>query len=295
ELDKLLQEGLIQGKHPRVLARHLENRFGVSKSNAERLMRTELARVQTEAQKQSFEKNGFTKYQFLAIGSACGVCKAIDGKHFDVKDMMPGENAPPMHPNCRCSVSAWEDSKEYKEWLDYLDKGGTTEEWNKLKKNGKSVVKSGKSDIIKTKKQYGAWTDKNDPLNVKRSEIAEKLYKQITNRKKKFEIEAVAKNSGFDTEDIEKVYNHVFKREHRYRDGSIHKFHTDYYMAHSWIRLRNGKNIYPHDITMLRHELEEERIMKESLDLIYEDVHEIVQRKYNYQKELLEHLKNHDV
>lgn len=137
ELDKLLQEGLIQGKHPRALARHLENRFGVSKSNAERLMRTELARVQTEAQKQSFEKNGFTKYQFLAIGSACGVCKVIDGKHFDVKDMMPGENAPPMHPNCRCSVSAWEDSEEYEAWLDYLDKGGTTEEWNALK--GKSA------------------------------------------------------------------------------------------------------------------------------------------------------------
>lgn len=46
---------------------------------------------------------------------------------------MPGENAPPMHPNCRCSVSAWEDSKEYEEWLDYLDKGGTTESWNTFK------------------------------------------------------------------------------------------------------------------------------------------------------------------
>lgn len=125
ELSKLLQEGLIQGRNPRQLARHLEKLFGVSKANAERLMRTELARVQIEAQKQSFDRNGFDQYEFIALGSACEICKELDGKHFDVEKMMSGENAPPMHPNCRCSVAAWVDDEEYEEWLDYLDKGGT--------------------------------------------------------------------------------------------------------------------------------------------------------------------------
>lgn len=133
ELSKLLQEGLIQGKNPRQLATHLEKLFGVSKSNAQRLMRTELARVQTEAQKRSFERNGFTQYEFIALGSACGICKELDGKHFDVEKMMPETNAPPIHPNCRCSVAAYEDSEEYEAWLDFLDKGGTTEEWNWMK------------------------------------------------------------------------------------------------------------------------------------------------------------------
>lgn len=132
ELDGLLQTGLIRGQNPRKLATHLRKRFGVSQSNAERLMITELARVQTEAQKQSFVRNGFAEYTFLALGSACDICKAIDGKHFKIKDMMPGENAPPMHPNCRCSISAYEDD-DYEEWLDYLSKGGTTEEWNRLR------------------------------------------------------------------------------------------------------------------------------------------------------------------
>jgi hypothetical protein len=44
--------------------------------------------------------------------------------------MMPGENAPPMHPHCRCSTAAYEDSAEYEAWLDYLANGGTTAEWN---------------------------------------------------------------------------------------------------------------------------------------------------------------------
>lgn len=140
ELSKLLQQGLIQGKNPRQLARHLEKLFGVSKQNAERLMRTELARVQTEAQKQSFVENGFTQYEFIALGSACDICKKIDGKHFDVEKMMPGTNAPPMHPNCRCSIAAWEDDDDYEAWLDYLDKGGATEEWERLKKKKKESI-----------------------------------------------------------------------------------------------------------------------------------------------------------
>lgn len=150
ELSKLLQQGLIRGKHPRDLARHLKKLFGVSQYNAERLMITELARVQSEAQKQSFERNGFEYYEYIACGKGdvCNVCKALDGKHFKVKDMMPGENAPPMHPLCHCSIAAWEDNEEYEERLDFLDKGGTTAEWKKLKKKGNAIAKQDDSAII---------------------------------------------------------------------------------------------------------------------------------------------------
>ena len=132
ELSKQLQVGMIQGKNPRVLAREIQKTFGASASNAERLMRTELARVQTEAQRQSFLANGFEEYTFHVNRSCCSACADLDGKHFKIKDMMPGKNAPPMHPNCRCSASAYEDDAEYEAWLDFLDKGGTTEEWEAL-------------------------------------------------------------------------------------------------------------------------------------------------------------------
>lgn len=131
ELSKQLQVGMIQGKNSRVLAREIQKTFGASASNAERLMRTELARVQTEAQKQSFLANGFEMYTFHVNHGCCAACSDLDGKHFKIKDMMPGKNAPPMHPNCRCSVSAYEDDAEYEAWLDFLDKGGTTEEWER--------------------------------------------------------------------------------------------------------------------------------------------------------------------
>lgn len=137
DLSKLLQQNIIQGKHPRELATHLRKRFGVSQYNAERLMITESARIQTEAQKQSLERNGFEYYEYIACGKSdvCEICKSLDGKHFKVKDMMIGENAPPMHPFCHCSTAAWEGSEEYDAWLNILDKGSTTSEWEKFKKS----------------------------------------------------------------------------------------------------------------------------------------------------------------
>ena len=133
DLSKLLESGLIQGKNPRVLARELKKTFQTSTFNAERLMRTELARVQTEAQKQSFERGGFDEYIFIVNGGCCPICQGLSDKHFKVSKMMPGENAPPMHPHCRCSTAAYSDRAEYEEWLDFLEKGGTTEEYNKQK------------------------------------------------------------------------------------------------------------------------------------------------------------------
>lgn len=147
DLGRLLQTGLIQGKNPRAIAKDLKKYWfgndprtgGGATYCMERLMRTELARVQTEAQKQSFQRNGFDYYEFICNHNptkhgTCSICRALNGKHFKVEDMMPGTNAPPMHPHCRCSTAAYEDSDEYEAWLDHLDKGGSTETWNKFKK-----------------------------------------------------------------------------------------------------------------------------------------------------------------
>lgn len=109
ELDNQLQIGLIQGRNPRQLVTHVSKVFGARRSDAERLMQTELARVQTEAQKQSYERNGYDKYVFIAEPTACPVCQALDDKVFEVGKMMPGTNASPMHPNCRCSTAAYAD------------------------------------------------------------------------------------------------------------------------------------------------------------------------------------------
>lgn len=148
ELGSLLQTGLIQGQHPRKLATHLRKRFGVSQSNAELLMTTELARVQTEAQKQSFDRNGFEEYTFLALGTACPICRALDEKQFKVTKMLPGTNAPPMHPRCRCSTAAYMDSKEYEAWIgSYEQHKMPFHEWKNKNNSGILSASNTKEDI----------------------------------------------------------------------------------------------------------------------------------------------------
>lgn len=188
ELDKLLRQGLIQGKNPRQLATHLQKLFGTCKYVAERLMRTELARVQIDAQKQSFEKNGYEQYTFLSLGSACGSCRALNGKHFDVSKMMPGDNAPPIHPNCRCSVSAYIDDDNYNEWLDtYKEHGLSYEEW----KNQKPVRNLAKAiDSMYSISEEGTETYTREEIieEMQKSPIGQKVIEWIENSSVKIAI-----------------------------------------------------------------------------------------------------------
>lgn len=100
DLDRLLVRSITQGRNPRELARELRNLFDSSKYEAERLMRTETARMQMSIQQKSYLENDIDEFEFVAEPSACGVCKPLDGKTFKVAKMESGLNAAPMHPNC---------------------------------------------------------------------------------------------------------------------------------------------------------------------------------------------------
>lgn len=103
ELDKLLNRGISQGLNSRDLARDLRRNMDASVYNSERLLRTEMARVRGDVFKDSAEQNAFSWYEFICEANPCDDCEPLDGKFFKLKDMQPGKNASPMHPNCMCS------------------------------------------------------------------------------------------------------------------------------------------------------------------------------------------------
>ena len=126
--------------------------------------------------------------------------------------------------------------------------------------------------------------DKNDPDGIKREKHAIKYYESIRNRSKNREIETISSNTGISKNRITKAYEHVFENMHLL-DGKIKHFDPDYDMAQSWQRLREGKNIQSHDITLLKHELLEQGLMNR-YNHSYDKAHEITERKYNYRLEL---------
>lgn len=73
---------------------------------AERLLRTEYTYTLTSARRLDMLQRGVMYYTNMAVGArnTCGHCLNVDGTSFLVKDMEPGTNAPPFHPNCQCEI-----------------------------------------------------------------------------------------------------------------------------------------------------------------------------------------------
>ncbi|MEC3884590.1 minor capsid protein [Halobacillus sp. HZG1] len=107
ELEVVINSSITRGVHPQRSIAKIRERFDVTTFEARRLLITETARVQTDAQKLSFEalaeSDEEQEYEFVAKRDkkTSETCENLDGKRFKVIDMMPGVNAPPMHPFCR--------------------------------------------------------------------------------------------------------------------------------------------------------------------------------------------------
>lgn len=111
ELDVLLSRGIIQGKNPRALIKDLRGKFDVSYSDAERLLITEMARVQTDAFTETLEAG--ESYEYIAEPDACPICAELDGQIFKKEDAEVGINMNPMHPRCRCASGRASDRVEW--------------------------------------------------------------------------------------------------------------------------------------------------------------------------------------
>lgn len=135
ELEGYMTKAIIQGKSTNSLISDMRKRFDVSYYAADRLLRTEERRIQTDVAKRSYEENGFGQYKYVIMNTkACDECRKFDGNIYDTKDMTPGVNAPPMHPICHCSTVPYIDRKLFDEYLGDPDSGDMTfEEWKKQK------------------------------------------------------------------------------------------------------------------------------------------------------------------
>lgn len=184
-LSSVLSNALIQGKNPREFIPLIRKKFDVSRCNAERLLRTEIARVQTQAQAESYESNGIDEYEYVACGlkDVCPLCKEMDGKTFKLKDMEIGENAPPMHPNCHCATAPHSDRKEYEKWLNGLangDHGLRFDEWKERQseKSKSFLMSKVKEKIEKTssdKRYADLSTEWKNDFNIEIDESVKEL------------------------------------------------------------------------------------------------------------------------
>ena len=106
ELQATLNEGLIHsiasGKKTTDLKNILQERFNVSYSRADALVRTEIAHIQTQAAQKRYEDYGVQQVEVWADEDErrCEVCGKLHQKRYPIGAAMPI----PAHPRCRCCV-----------------------------------------------------------------------------------------------------------------------------------------------------------------------------------------------
>ena len=100
----------------------LTKKYETSKANAQRLLKTEIARINADTQLAMLRDNGFTHMIYVAEPGACDICGPLDRKAIPIEKVEKGVNMFPMHPNCRCS--AYGHIK-----MDYKEGGSTLDEY----------------------------------------------------------------------------------------------------------------------------------------------------------------------
>ena len=109
----------------------LANKYGTSEYNAKRLIKTEIARINSDTDHAMLKDNGFTHMIFVAESGACDICGPLDNKAVPIDKVEKGVNMFPMHPNCRCSAYGHIEMK-YKDGRSTLDQ---FEKWNESEDN----------------------------------------------------------------------------------------------------------------------------------------------------------------
>lgn len=185
DLYGILSTALIQGRNPREFIPKVRKSFDVTRYQAERLLRTELTRVRIQAQAESYEANGIDEYEYVACGlrDVCPICKVLDKQVFKLKDMEPGENAPPMHPNCHCSTAPYSDRKVYEKWLNGLANGEHDlrfDEWKERQSDKSkgflmSKVKSKLTEASNDKRYADLSTEWKNDFNIEIDESVKEL------------------------------------------------------------------------------------------------------------------------
>ena len=255
KLDMELSNVVLTGKNVQDVAREIRplvnKNVTESRYVAERLARTESSRIQNEAKIDSFKRNGYDYCRWHAEPKACTECaKIARADNGWGQGVYKVSDVPylPVHPNCRCSLSAY--------WVD-------------------------------DKPVSGALNGALDGNSSRGKEHANRFYNELKNSNRDELTKTISESSGLTQNTVSVALAHVLdsKYDLLYNDKIVKmNFVPDYDMAESFRRLRSGTP-EKHDIIMLNHEsLEADYMDNKSMN--YTQAHALANAKYNYSKAL---------
>lgn len=99
--------GIILGKSTKEIGNAIQSTTGTAGWRARAIARTAMTEVSKESEKRVMQDLGVKRYRYRATldERTCPVCGKLDGTTHNLDDEQAGVNSPPMHMNCRCTVS----------------------------------------------------------------------------------------------------------------------------------------------------------------------------------------------
>lgn len=149
--------------------------------------------------------------------------------------------------------------------------------WSKSYRTERRLAKSDNRSILKSGGISGAL----EPSSDRAQDHAVRYYESV--RKMTTDVARIAKNTGYSEHEVQRIKNFIFLDAHDLGDGRISRFDPSYEMAESWQRLIDGKDIKPHDLTLLRHEIAERSLMEQGYS--QDEAHRIASAQFNYRIE----------
>ena len=236
-LKEVIGSAIARGESYSKTARGIRERFGVTQYEATRLVQTETCYFQNQAEIEALKTMGIEKYKFIATldSRTSDICREHDKKVYNVEDAKAGENLPPLHPNCRSTVSAYlgekyesairiarnesdeneyVDNVPYDEWLKRIENGTLRREPIIVKSNttnnitNNSVISPSFTTRTTRQKDYIGGRKHLLPV-IKKMEEYDHITQKISEIYKKDEIKEVF--LGYPTEKSAALFN-VSKR-----------------------------------------------------------------------------------
>lgn len=204
------------------------------------------------------------------------------------------------HDNCGCraiyecgntrqdiwSKQSWTavDSEASDKAVNYTPPKLTTEQANVLEMKNMQYRGLTNNEDSNKLNISGATSGALNPDSKRADKHAAQYYEAV--RKMQTDVKRIAENTGYSEEIIQSIKDFIFYEKHDLGDRYDY-FEPDYSMAQSWQRLIDGKNILPHDLTLIKHEKMEKELINQGYS--QSEAHILTSREYNYEKEAREY------
>lgn len=165
-------------------------------------------------------------------------------------------------------------------YKDLSDKFGLKTKAERMQVSGYRPVST---NLLISPKYSGAKI--TDNYSKEAEKFAEMFYKEI--RLMKNDVKQIADNLGEKPETIRKIKQYLFIDKSYFNEdtGEYERFAPDCAIAQSWQRLFIGKDIKPHDRTLISHEKLEMEIKNENPNIPHSEAHAKAKAEYNYEDE----------